>query len=144
MEKFDRLYPFFERAISRIIMLMIAAVTVYAIVAAGFELLEDFKLGAKFIEVELFQDTFGSILTVLILLEFNHSIFGSIREERGVIQAKSIVLIAIIVIARKLILLDYKTATIEQVAAYGGIALALGALFWLLSYVRRGSKIADE
>jgi len=42
------------------------------------------------------------------------------------------VLIAVIVVARKLILIDFKTATLEQIAGYGGLALALGILFWLL------------
>jgi uncharacterized membrane protein (DUF373 family) len=36
-----------------------------------------------------------------------------------------------LVVARKLILIDFKTATLEQLAAYGGIALVLGIVFWL-------------
>ena len=83
-------------------------------------------------EKELLQDTFGSILTVLILLEFTHSVYTSIKQRSVVIETRAIVLIAIIVVARKLILIDFQSTSPQQVAAYGGIALALGVLFWLL------------
>jgi uncharacterized membrane protein (DUF373 family) len=80
---------------------------------------------------------FGSILTVLILLEFNHSIAVSLKQKTGIIQARIVVLIAILVIARKIILLDFKTANIETLAGHAGVALALGALYWLMSVSNR-------
>jgi len=44
-----------------------------------------------------------------------------------------VVLIAILVVARKIILLDFKTATLESLGGIAGMALALGVLYWLLS-----------
>ena len=132
MHKFDSAYELFENLVSRLVMLVLCLLTLYALGAAAFELIADLRLGSEFIEKELLQDTFGSILTVLILLEFTHSVYTSIKKKSVVIEARAIVLIAVIVVARKLILVDFKSATIEQVAAYGGIAVALGVLFWLL------------
>jgi len=132
MHKFDVGYEFFERIVARLIMALLGFLTLYALGAAVVELVTDLRLGSEFIEKELLQDTFGSILTVLILLEFTHSVYASIRNRSVVIEARAIVLIAVIVVARKLILIDFKSATIEQIASYGGIALALGVLFWLL------------
>jgi len=91
----------------------------------------------QFIEVAAFKDTFGPILTILILLEFNHSIVSALRRRAGSIQVSIIVLITITVIARKLILLDYASATPESLLALGGLALALGALYWLIAGVER-------
>ncbi len=91
----------------------------------------------QFMEQELLQDVFGSILTVLILLEFNHSIAVSLKQKTGIIQARIVVLIAILVIARKIILLDFKTASIEALAGHAGVALALGALYWLITVSNR-------
>jgi uncharacterized membrane protein (DUF373 family) len=122
----------FERLATRVIMVVLAFLTLYALVAACIELATDLRLGAEFVEKELLQDTFGSILTVLILLEFTHSVHTSIRHRSAIIEARSIILIAVIVVARKLILVDFQTATWQQVTTYGGIALALGVLFWLL------------
>jgi uncharacterized membrane protein (DUF373 family) len=43
-----------------------------------------------------------------------------------VLQARYIVLIAILVIARKVILLDFTTATLEKLIGIGAMALAFG------------------
>ena len=130
-------YQQFEQVVSRIIMAFIAVVIVYSIILAGIELVSDFRLGLQFLEQEMLQDVFGSILTILILLEFNHSIAVSLKQKTGIIQARIVVLIAILVITRKIILLDFKTASIESLAAHAGVALALGALYWLMSVSNR-------
>lgn len=142
MHRFDAAYELFEGLVSRLIMIVLGLLTLYALISAAIELIVDLRLGADFIEKELLQNTFGSILTVLILLEFTHSVYTSIKNRSVVIEARAIVLIAVIVIARKLILVDFKSASMDEVAAYGGIALALGILFWLLglgSERRRGA-----
>jgi uncharacterized membrane protein (DUF373 family) len=122
----------FEQVVSRVIMAFVAVIIIYSIILAAIELVGDFLLGAKFVEQELLQDVFGSILTILILLEFNHSIAVALAEKTGVIQARFVVLIAILVIARKIILLDFKSATIETLAGHAGVALAVGLLYWLM------------
>jgi uncharacterized membrane protein (DUF373 family) len=132
-------YQRFEQVISRIVMAFIAAVIVYSVVLVAYELAIDFTLGQQFLEHEILQDVFGSILTVLILLEFNHSIAVSLKQKTGIIQARIVVLIAILVIARKIILLDFKTASIEALAGHAGVALALGALYWLITVSNRHS-----
>jgi len=48
-------------------------------------------------------------LGILILIEFKHSIVWPMRERAGVLQVRVIVVITIIVIVRKLILIDYST-----------------------------------
>ena len=88
-------------------------------------------------EVGLFKDTFGSILTILILLEFNHSIITALRQRTGAMQVSMIVLIAITVIARKLILLDYASTSLDTLLGLGGLAIALGGLYWLLAGVEQ-------
>ena len=126
-------YERFEQVVSRVLLVLISIIIVYTLVLATIELVRDFRLGPDFLDTEVLQDTFGSFLTVLILLEFNHSIAASLRTRSGAIQVRVVVLIAILVIARKLILLDYKSASIEMLAGLGGLALALGILYWLLA-----------
>ena len=129
-------YERFEHIVTRIIMLFVGVVIVYSLILVGIELVVDFQLGSDFVEKELLQDIFGSILTVLILLEFNHSIAVALARKSGIIQVRIVVLIAILVVARKLILLDFKTATLDQLAGIAGVALALGALYWLIGVAR--------
>ena len=120
-------YQRFEQVVSRIVMAFVAVVIVYSVVLVAIELVIDFGLGRAFMEMELLQDVFGSILTILILLEFNHSIAVALKQKTGIIQARMVVLIAILVIARKIILLDFKTESIEALARHSGGARARGA-----------------
>jgi uncharacterized membrane protein (DUF373 family) len=125
-------YESFEQVITRVVMVLIGVVIVYTLILDCIELVTDFLLGVDFVEKELLQDIFGSILTVLILLEFNHSIAVALARRSGVIQVRIVVLIAILVVARKLILLDFATATVQQLGGIAGVALALGLLYWLI------------
>jgi uncharacterized membrane protein (DUF373 family) len=126
-------YERFERIISRILLALISIIIVYALILAGIELVNDIQLGKAFLDSEVLQDAFGSLLTVLILLEFNHSISTAMRTRSGAIQVRVVVLIAILVIARKLILLDYRTVKLETLLGLGGLSLSLGVLYWLLA-----------
>jgi uncharacterized membrane protein (DUF373 family) len=130
-------YERFEQVVSRIVMAFVAVVIVYSIILVAYDIAKDFSLGPQYMEQELLQDVFGSILTVLILLEFNHSIAVSLKQKTGIVQARIIVLIAIMVIARKIILLDFKSASIETLAGHAGVALALGALYWMIAVSNR-------
>ena len=125
-------YDRFEQIVTRIIMAFVSLVIVYSLGLVAIELFNDLRTGTDFLEKELLQDTFGSILTVLILLEFNHSIALALTKRSGVLQVRIVILIAVLVIMRKLILLDYKTATLEQLAGFGAVALALGGVYWLI------------
>jgi uncharacterized membrane protein (DUF373 family) len=126
-------YEWFEQVILLILVFAIAIIIIYSLILSIITLIGDFSLGIKFMEAGALQDTFGHILTVIILVEFNHSIVLAIRQRSGAIQVQIIVLITIIVLARKLVLLDYATASVETMLGLGGLALSLGGLYWLIS-----------
>ncbi|HEY1259248.1 MAG TPA: phosphate-starvation-inducible PsiE family protein [Stellaceae bacterium] len=138
-------YDRFETIISAIIIFLVSLVIIHAIGIVGIMLFQDFRAGISTHESAAMKETFGLMLTVLILVEFNHSIVLAMRRHSGVLQVRVVVLIAIIVIARKLILLDYATTSLQTLLGLGGLALSLGALYWLLNDVdRRRSRRADE
>jgi uncharacterized membrane protein (DUF373 family) len=126
-------YEWFEQVILGILVFTIAIIIIYSLILSIITLVGDFSLGIKFMEAGALQDTFGHILTVIILVEFNHSIVLAIRQRSGAIQVRIIVLITIIVLTRKLVLLDYAAASIETLLGLGGLALSLGGLYWLIS-----------
>jgi uncharacterized membrane protein (DUF373 family) len=125
-------YELFEQITSRIVMFFISIIIVYSLILMAITLFGQFKLGLGFIETESLRDAFGSILTILILIEFNHSIALAISEKSGILQARPIVLITILVIARKVILLDFGAATFEQLIGIAAITVAFGLLYWLI------------
>ena len=127
------LYEWFEQIILGIFVFTMSMVIVYSLILWIITLVGDFVSGIEFIEAGALKDTFGHILTVIILVEFNHSIVLAIRQRSGAIQVRIIVLITIIVLARKLVLLDYTAASMETLLGLGGLALSLGGLYWLIS-----------
>jgi uncharacterized membrane protein (DUF373 family) len=126
-------YPQFERIALGSVLLMLGIITVFVIVFVAIKLVADLALGEPFLDKAALQDTFGLILTIVILLEFNHSIYVALTERTGAIQARIVVLIAILVVARKLMLRDFEALDYQSLLGFGGILLALGGLYWLIS-----------
>jgi uncharacterized membrane protein (DUF373 family) len=125
-------YGQFERIALGSVLVMLAIITVFAIVFVATRLVADLALGESFLDKAALQDTFGLILTIVILLEFNHSIYVALTERSGAIQARIVVLIVILVIARKLMLKDFEAPDYQTMLGFGGLLLALGALYWLI------------
>lgn len=135
----------FERVALVAVLLMLALIVVCALVVAAIKLLGDLTLGLLFLDKAALQDTFGLILTIVILLEFNHSIYVALVEHSGAIQTKTVVLITILVIARKLMLKDLETLDFATLLGFGGLFLALGLLYWLIADSdRRRGQAAKE
>ena len=126
-------YETFERVASRIVMFFISIIIVYSLILMAITLVDQFRLNPTYLDTDSLRDVFGSILTILILIEFNHSIALAISSRAGILQARPIILIAILVIARKVILLDFTAATFEQMLGIAAVALAFGLLFWLIN-----------
>jgi uncharacterized membrane protein (DUF373 family) len=126
-------YETFERVVSRIVMFFISIIIVYSLILMAITLVDQFRLNPTYLDTDSLRDVFGSILTILILIEFNHSIALAISSRAGILQARPIVLITILVIARKVILLDFAAATFDQMLGIAAVALAFGLLFWLIN-----------
>jgi len=84
------------------------------------------------LEHAVFQRIFGEIMTLLIALEFNHTMQYVITRERGIIQGKIVILIAQLALSRKVIVTDPYEVPPTSVAALAALALALGVVYWLM------------
>jgi uncharacterized membrane protein (DUF373 family) len=136
-------YERFEQIVSRVVMLLISVVIVYSLIIVSVNLFKQITLDPAFSDTTALKDVFGSILTILILIEFNHSIALALMQRSGVLQARYIVLITILVIARKVILLDFSTASFETFVGISAIALGFGLLYWLVSANPRQPSTTD-
>jgi uncharacterized membrane protein (DUF373 family) len=74
---------------------------------------------------------FSAILVVLIAIEIFFNITLYLRED--VIHVKLVVATALMAIARKVIVFDYKDLNPQYIYASGAVVLALGVTYWLLS-----------
>jgi uncharacterized membrane protein (DUF373 family) len=81
---------------------------------------------------QVFQSIFGMVLTVLIALEFKHTLLVVRHHRRAIVQVRAVVLIALLALVRRFIILDLYQTTPSVIAALAGAALALGVVFWLV------------
>ena len=91
----------------------------------------------------VFQKLFGAILTLLIAMEFQHSIIKVIERREHIIQTKIVVLIALLALARKFIILDTASTTPLMILALSFGVLVLGGVYWLIEQrdaVRRAQE----
>jgi uncharacterized membrane protein (DUF373 family) len=135
-------YAQFERIALGCILVILSVISVYAIVAFVIKLSGDFMLGEAFLEKSALQDTFGAILTILIVLEFNHSIYVAMTHKAGALQVRTVILLTVLVVARKLMLQDFSAMTTQTFLGFGAILLALGVIYWLISHADRSQAAA--
>lgn len=125
-------YERFEQAVALILSAVIAVIIVVALlqlIHTVFVLLvsNSFNL----LDHQVFQSVFGMIMTLLIAMEFKHSIIKVVLRRDSIIQVKTVILIALIALARKFVVLDMETSP-GKIAALAGALLALGVVYWLL------------
>jgi uncharacterized membrane protein (DUF373 family) len=75
--------------------------------------------------------TFGAFLAVLIAIEIFLNITLYLRDD--VIHVRLVVATALMAIARKVIVFDFKELASEYVWATAAVVLALGVTYWLIA-----------
>lgn len=127
------LYEKFEQIVVFVLSAIIAVIIVASVWALLREVASRLIFGASdILDYATFQAVFGKIFTVVIALEFKRSLLMVAERCFGVIQVRTIVLIALLAITRKFIILDLSETDPTKIAALGGAALALGLVFWLV------------
>jgi uncharacterized membrane protein (DUF373 family) len=126
-------YQRFEGFVALVLTLVIGLVILVALFRLTFSVVTGLLLGLLDpLDPGVFQTVFGEILTLLIALEFNHTLQYVVKREQSIIQTKVVLLIALLAVARKFIILDLRDADAGQLLALAAITLALGLAYWLM------------
>jgi uncharacterized membrane protein (DUF373 family) len=80
----------------------------------------------------VFQAVFGMIFTVIIALEFKRSLLVVAESWKSIVQVRTVVLLAMLAIVRKLIILDLSKTDPLLLFALAVAVLALGGVHWLV------------
>jgi uncharacterized membrane protein (DUF373 family) len=127
------IYQRFEASVGLVLTFVIGAVVVvalYRLIVSVFETLVLKSLNP--LDHAVFQEVFGEIMTVLIALEFNHTLHYVITGERGIIHTKMVILIAVLALARKIIVTDFLNGPPVLTFGLAALALALGVTYWVM------------
>ena len=137
------LYEKFEYAVILILIALIAVVVVAAVWSLAVKILYGLVLTGSFDPTDhvVFQSVFGMIITVIIALEFKRSLLIVTERRDTVVQARVVVLIALLAIVRKLIILDLATTNAAELFGLAAAILALGAVYWLVRDQDRHARV---
>ena len=126
-------YERFEQAVALILTGLIAIIIVVALVELSKEVLKTVVAGTMNpLDHRLFQTLFGQILTLLIALEFKHSILKVVARKESIIQVKTVLLIAMLAISRKFMILDLDQVQADTILALAAAVIALAVAYWLI------------
>jgi uncharacterized membrane protein (DUF373 family) len=128
------LYRRFETSVAFVLTVVIAMAVTVALYRLVISVVDTLVLQAlNPLEHSVFQRVFGEIMTLLIALEFNHTLHHVVTGERGIIQTKKmVILIAELALARKIIVTDLFLESPASALALAGLMLALGVTYWLM------------
>lgn len=136
LEKPMRSQTMYQR-IESLVALMLTAVITLVVFVALYRLLYGVVDGLLFgsanpLDHKVFQNVFGQIMTVLIALEFNHTLQYVVTRAQSIIQIKTVLLIALLALSRKFIILDLAETSAEHLVGLAAVTFVLGITYWLI------------
>lgn len=128
------LYERFEHAVVLILSTLIAVVVVAAVWHLILKIVIGLVLSDQFDPTDygVFQGIFAMIFTVIIALEFKKSLLVVAERTSSIVQVRTVIVIAVLAIVRKIIILDLSTTEAAKLLALAAAMLALGAVYWLV------------
>ena len=128
------LYQKFEHAVILVLTLLISIVIALAVWNLVLKILLSIFASRGFdpSDYAIFQALFGMIFTVIIALEFKRSLLVVAERRQSIVQVRTVILLALLAIVRKLIILDLATTEAMQLFALAAAILALGVVYWLV------------
>ncbi|MCV2366600.1 phosphate-starvation-inducible PsiE family protein [Roseateles oligotrophus] len=127
------IYQRFESVVALALTLLISLVILVALIRLFVRVVSGLVFGAMNpLDHMVFQNVFGEILTLLIALEFNHTLQYVATRQQTIIQTKVVVLIALLALARKFIVLDIDQIDPVTLLGLAAITLVLGLTYRLI------------
>src|ERR1700733_5720269 len=128
------LYQRFEHVIVMFLTALIAVIVIAAVWNLSLKILFGLVLSGSLdpSDYSAFQAVFGMILTVIIALEFKKSLLVMAERRGTVVQIRSVVMIALLAICRKVIILDLTETDALHILAFAAAIFALGIVYWLI------------
>jgi uncharacterized membrane protein (DUF373 family) len=127
-------YERFEQIIAIILSFIISIVVIFTVlqlIIKTYALL--FLANLNTINHQAFQVIFGMIMTILIAMEFKHSILTVLKRSNHIVQAKAVILLGLLAMTRKFIIVNLELTEPFKLIALAFCVLVLGCVYWLLN-----------
>lgn len=130
-------YSTFERMVGLVLSIAVSVIIVFALVNLLFGVVDAVTNHLTGFDYKVFQGLFEMIVTVLIALEFNHTLTHVVAGRGSLVQVKVVVLIGILVVVRKFILIEIDKTEPLFIMSLGVAVIALGGVYWLVHRIER-------
>jgi uncharacterized membrane protein (DUF373 family) len=128
------LYQKFEQVSIMILTVLIALIVIFALWHLAAKVLVSISTNMfDPTDYQVFQVIFGMIFIVIIALEFKRSLTVLAERGTGIVQVRTVILIGLLAVVRKLIILEPAATEAPYLFALAAATLALGATYWLVS-----------
>ena len=143
--KLMTLYQKFEHAVILLLTALISIVVALAVWNLTIKVLTSIlTTGFDPTDYAVFQALFGMIFTVIIALEFKRSLLVVAERKHGVVQVRTVILIALLAVVRKLIIIDLSVTEANQLLALSAAIIALGGVFWFVREQDRRENVRNN
>ncbi len=121
----------FEKVVVLVLLIFMMIAVLVSTIEVGVILWQQMKLPPfLLLNVQEMMKVFGLILMVIIGLELLETIKAYLENQ--VIHVEVVLLVALVAVARKVIILDYKETTPEMLLSIAALVVALSAGFWVI------------
>ncbi|MEN3791577.1 phosphate-starvation-inducible PsiE family protein [Fulvimarina sp. MAC3] len=139
-----KIYHVFERGIAYLLLLGMAVVVLLAVFSFARSLISIFTGVGNPLEYNAFQTLFDRVLAVIIALELAHSIQQMAIGDHRLAQVRTVIVIGVLAVVRKLILLEVESTSGTFLVGLAATVLALGLALFLVSVIDRREHASEN
>lgn len=119
-----------EKIIITILIFLMSLILIFATIELVYTLFNGFFVSGLLVSLDTLMDVFGGFLLILIGIELLETI--KIYLKKNVVHVEVVVLVAIIALARKIVILKIEETTLEVTAGLGILILTLSVAYYLI------------
>ena len=125
-------YHHFERLVVAALTIMVSISVVLTLIQSGVALYQVIFSNTHLLDHNAFIKVFGTFMTVLIALEFNHTVLPDITSKSSLVKVRAVLLVALMALSRKVVLVDFKEVEFTSMIGLAVLILAVALTYWVV------------
>jgi uncharacterized membrane protein (DUF373 family) len=126
-------YHWPEKLVSISLSLMITITIFVTLAQAALVLYQTLATEQSFLNHNAFIHVFGAFMTVLIAMEFNHTVFSTITGTSTTVKVRAVLLVSLLALARKVVLIDLNDYDYTSIIALAVLIAGVTLAYWVVA-----------
>lgn len=131
---FGNLFYHWPEKLVIIALSLMVSITIFVTLAqAGLVLYQAIVTEQSFLNHNAFIKVFGAFMTVLIAMEFNHTVFTAITGATPTVKVRAVLLVSLLALSRKVVLIDLKDYDYTSIIALAVLIAGVTLAYWVVA-----------